>query len=134
MESNEEEAESNKEDGTRVILIVEDEETISDFIVRFLEEETPYKALSAINAVEALALVDVIKPDLFILDYQIPGNNGLELFDRLHAIKGLEEIPTLMFSANKLPLKALQERHITFLMKPFDLDNLLQMIEKLLLQ
>jgi CheY-like chemotaxis protein len=128
------EAEASKESGTRVILIVEDEETISDFVVRFLEEETPYRALSVMNAVQALELVGVIKPDLFILDYQMPGINGLELFDRLHAMKGLEAVPTLMFSANKLPLKPLQERHITFLMKPFDLAELLQMVEKLLVR
>ena len=126
------EAGASKESSTRVILIVEDEETISDFVVRFLEEETPYRALSVINALEALEVVGVIKPDLFILDYQLPGINGLELFGRLHAMKGLEAVPTLMFSANKLPLKPLQERHITYLMKPFDLDDLLQMIEKLL--
>ena len=125
-------AEAGKESGTRVILIVEDEEPISDFIVRFLEEETPYRALSVINARQALELADVIKPDLFILDYQLPGINGLELFDRLHTMKGLEAVPALMFSANKLPLKALQERHIPFLMKPFDLDDLLRMVERLL--
>jgi len=124
------EAVASKERGTRVVLIVEDEETISDFIVRFLEEETSYKAFSVLNASQALELVNVIKPDLFILDYQLPGINGLELFDRLHAMNGLEEVPALMFSANKLPLKALRERHITFLMKPFDLNELLRLVEK----
>jgi CheY-like chemotaxis protein len=67
-----------------------------------------------------------------MLDYQLPGINGLELFDRLHVMQGLEAVPALMFSANALPQKALQERHITSLMKPFDLDDLLKMVEKLL--
>jgi len=134
MASNKQETAASKETGTRVVLVVEDEETISDFIVRLLEQETPYKALSVLNATQALELVDVIKPDLFILDYQLPGINGLELFDRLHTMKGLETVPALMFSANILPQKALQERHLTFLMKPFDLDDLLQLVEKLLTQ
>jgi CheY-like chemotaxis protein len=132
MERKQEGAAPVKESGTRVILIVEDEETISDFIVRFLEEETPYRAIAVINAIQAIELVDVIIPDLFILDYQMPGINGLELFDRLHATKGLDAVPALMFSANKIPLKALQERHIPFLMKPFDLGELLEVVEKLL--
>ena len=132
MERKQEEVAPGKECDARVILIVEDEETISDFIVRFLEEETPYRALAVLNAIQAIKLVDVIKPDLFILDYQMPGINGLELFDRLHATKGLEAVPALMFSANKLPRKVLQERHIPFLMKPFDLDDLLQIVERLL--
>lgn len=125
---------ASEEISTRVILVVEDEETICDFIVRFLEEETPYKAFSVSNAVQALELVDVIKPDLFLLDYQLPGIDGLELFDRLHAMKGLEAVPTLMISANALSKKALQERHIPFLMKPFDLEDLLLIVEKLLTQ
>ena len=129
-----EEAASGKEAGTQVVLVVEDEEMISDFIVRLLEQETPYKALSVSNAIQALEIVNIIKPDLFMLDYQLPGINGLELFDRLHARKGLEAVPALMFSANALPQKALRERDITFLMKPFELDDLLQTIETLLIQ
>ena len=132
MASNKQEFAEGEEVGTQIILVVEDEETISDFIVRVLEEETPYKALSATNAIQALELVDAIKPDLLMLDYQLPGINGLELFDRLHTMQGLETVPALMFSASMLPQKALQERHITFLTKPFDLEALLQVVEKLL--
>lgn len=124
----------SKEIGMPIILVVEDEETINDFIVRLLEQETPYIPLSAANATQALELADVFKPDLFLLDYYLPGINGLELFDRLHTMRGLETVPALMFSANALPQKPLRERHITFLMKPFDLDDLLQIVEKLLIQ
>jgi CheY-like chemotaxis protein len=134
MTSDTQETVNSKAIGTRVILVVEDEETICDFIVRLLEDETPYKALSVPNAIQALELIDVIKPDLFLLDYQLPGINGLELFDRLHVMKELEAVPALMFSANALPQKALDERHIPFLLKPFDLDDLLQVVEKLLAQ
>ena len=134
MLSNKEADAASEEIRTRVILVVEDEETISDFIVRLLEEETPYKAFSVPNAVQALELVDVIRPDLFLLDYQLPGIDGLELFDRLHAMKGLEAVPALMISANALSQKALEKRHIPFLMKPFDLEDLLLIVEKLLTQ
>lgn len=134
MGRDKQEAATSQDIGRRVILVVEDEETISDFIVRLLEDETPYNAISVSNAAQALELVDVIKPDLFLLDYQLPGINGLELFDRLHAIQGLEAVPALMFSANVLPQKAFQQRGITFLMKPFDLDDLLQTVERLLIQ
>ena len=134
MGNNEEVMVAIKENGTRVILIVEDEETISDFMVRFLEEETPYRAISVINALEALELVNSIKPDLFILDYQIPGLNGIELFDRLHVMKGLEAVPALMFSASKVPFQPLHERGIPFLKKPFDLGDLLRVVEELLLR
>lgn len=138
MTSDTQETVIGKESGTRLILVVEDEETISDFIVRLLEQETPYKALAVPNAVQALELVDVIKPDLLLLDYQLLGIDGLELFDRLRATQGLEDVPALMFSADVLSQKALQkalsERHIPFLLKPFELDDLLLIVEKLLVE
>ena len=132
MASDQQETATSEQVHMQVILIVEDEEEIGDLIIQLLEQETPYKAFAATNAIQALALVATIKPDLFMLDYQLPGINGLELFDRLHAMQGLEAVPALMFSANALPQKALQKRHITSLIKPFDLDDLLKMVEKLL--
>ena len=132
MASDQQEDTASEQVHMQVILIVEDEEEIGDLIVQLMEQETPYKAFAATNAIQALELVATIKPNLFLLDYQLPGINGLELFDRLHAIKGLEVVPALMFSANTLPQKALQKRHITSLMKPFELDDLLKIVEKLL--
>ncbi|HEY6409099.1 MAG TPA: hypothetical protein VIY29_16690 [Ktedonobacteraceae bacterium] len=66
------------------------------------------------------------------LDYHLPGTNSLELFDRLHSVKGFETVPTLMVSSNPPPHQALQERHIILLEKPFDLIDLLKVIDTLL--
>jgi len=126
------EATANRETGTPTILTVEDDETIGDLLVRLMEQETPYKALHVTDAVQALEAVTSIKPSLFILDYQLPGINGLELADQLHSIKELETVPTLMVSANSPAREAMQQRHITFLKKPFDLHDLLTTVERLL--
>jgi CheY-like chemotaxis protein len=134
MVSDKQETKANKEPRIRTILLVEDDEEISEIIVRLLEQETRYKTIAVTNAIQALEIVNSIKPSVFILDYRLPGIDGLELFDRLHAIKGFEAVPTLMYSANSPSRKALQERHITFLAKPFELDNLLQAVEKLIAQ
>jgi CheY-like chemotaxis protein len=134
MMNYEPEATANKETATQTILAVDDEEALGDFLVRVIEQETPYQALSATDAVQALQVVSSIKPSLFILDYQLPGINGLELSDQLHSIEGLETVPTLMVSAASPSRKAMQQRHITFLKKPFNLSDLLQAIEELLPQ
>ena len=126
------EATANKEIATQTILAVEDEEALADFLVRVIKQETPYQALYATDALQALEVASSIKPSLFILDYQLPGINGLELSDQLHAIEGLETVPTLMVSAASPSRQAMQQRHITFLKKPFDLSDLLGTIEALL--
>ncbi|HEU0000025.1 MAG TPA: response regulator [Ktedonobacteraceae bacterium] len=123
---------SNQEANNQTILLVEDDEDISVFMTQILTDETPYEALRVPDATSALEVVDSIKPSLFILDYRLPGLNGLELSDRLHSIEGLETVPTMMISANYLPRNELQRRHITYLKKPFDLSHLLTAVEKLL--
>lgn len=122
----------NKESPNQTILLVEDDEDISFFMTQVLASETPYEAVRVPDATSALEVVDAIKPDLFILDYRLPDLNGLELSDRLHSIEGLETVPTMMISANILPRNELQQRHITYLKKPFDLSRLLATVEKLL--
>jgi len=123
---------SNQEANNPTILLVEDDEDISIFMAQVLTDETPYEALSVPDATSALEAVDSIKPSLFILDYRLPGLNGLELSDRLHSIEGLETVPTMMISANYPPRNELQQRHITYLKKPFDLSHFLTAVEKLI--
>lgn len=116
------------------LLVVEDDEDIGEFIAQALKHETPHAVLHVPDAFQALEAVKTITPLLFILDYQLPDSNGLDLSDRLHAIEGLTTIPTLMISANHPPRKDMQQRHITFLAKPFELHDLVQTINKLLPQ
>lgn len=117
---------------TQPILIVEDEEDIADFLTQVLGEIMPYPILPVASAEDALEAVHSIKPSLFLLDYRLPDSNGLELSDRLHSSEGLEAVPTVMMSASPPPLKEIQKRHIAFLPKPFDIQDLLEMLETLL--
>jgi DNA-binding NtrC family response regulator len=127
-------AESSSVEGKTpaVILIVEDDEAIGDLLVQVLKSETPYLALLATDAAQALERVKAVKPNLFILDYHLPGIDGLELHDRLHAIEGLEEVPTLMISSHSPGRQAMKQRQITFLKKPFELVDVLNSVEALL--
>lgn len=115
----------------KLIFIVEDDTIMEEFLITAITDETPYQVIAVPNGFEALTVVKDIKPQLFILDYLLPEMNGLELYDRLHSIEDLAETPTIMYSTN-LPTKELQKRHITGLSKPFELDELLSIIERLL--
>src|SRR5438067_12901970 len=115
----------------KTILVIEDDENIGDFIAQALQLETPYQTLLATSGEEALEQVKSIKPNIFLLDYMLPDVNGIELYDQLHSITEFEHIPAIMMSAN-LPTRELRKRQIMCLKKPFELDELLQTIEKLI--
>ena len=116
---------------TKTILIVEDDPDIGEFLVHAIMQETSFHPLLASDGFQALKLVREIKPDLLLLDYQLPSMNGLELYDRLHTSKKAADIPSIMMSAN-LPLREARQRKIMCLKKPVELDELLQTIEQFL--
>ena len=67
----------------------------------------------------------------FITDYHLPHINGIELYDRLHSTDDLANTPAIIMSAY-LPEEEVRKRHLISLSKPFELDELLDTVEKLL--
>lgn len=115
----------------KIILVVEDDRDIGEVLVEAITAESPYQAMLATDGLDALRMVQGIKPDLFILDYHLPGMNGIEAYDRLHAIETLADVPALMMSA-RLPRHELEKRKIVGMNKPIDLDEFLQTLDQLL--
>ena len=83
----------------KLILIVEDDASIGEMLVRAISEETPHQALLVPDSMHVLEIIKEYRPDLIILDYHLPRMNGLELYDRLQAIEGFENIPTILTTA-----------------------------------
>ena len=115
----------------KTILIVEDDTNIGEVLVQAISQETSYLAVLASDGFEALKFVENLTPNLFILDYQLPRMNGIELYDKLHAIEKVADVPTIMMSA-RLPQQELAKRNITAMNKPIDLDDFLQTIDQFL--
>ncbi len=65
--------------------------------------------------------------DLLLLDYQLPGMNGLEVFDRLQGMEETRGVPAIIISAT-LPTEELQRRGIYQLRKPMDIGNVIRLI------
>ena len=109
------------------ILIVEDDADIGHFLQQLIEDETPYNTVVIGDGLTALEKVPDIHPCLMLLDYQLPGINGLELYDRLRGKDDIEHVPAIMMSAT-LPVQELQQRGIFQLRKPMDVGGVLRMI------
>ncbi len=115
-----------------VLVIVEDDADIGATLLWAFQSETPYHAVLVTDAVQALEVAQSLTPSLFILDYQLPGMNGLELADCLWTMEGLKNVPTLMVSAYSPHWQATHQRGIAFLPKPFHLTEFLQAVDQLL--
>lgn len=78
------------------ILLVDDEESIH-LLYRDELEEAGYEVHSALSGDEALNTFDILKPDLVILDINMPGLNGI---DTLRCMKEKKpDLPIILSSA-----------------------------------
>jgi CheY-like chemotaxis protein len=115
----------------KTILVVEDDSDLAELFVQSLKDETHHQVILVTDGFQALKMVRSIKPNLFVLDYQLPSMDGIELYDHLHTIEGLENVPALFMSANA-PTGELKKRRVYYIKKPFELDDIFKTIEDLL--
>lgn len=112
----------------RRILIVEDEEDFADNLMTYLRR-SGYEVVVAHSGEEALEIVNDFTPELAVLDYKMPGMNGLETIDALR--RKLGRLGCIMMSGH-LPDDVLPEvrrcgiRHV--LGKPFSLSALNELL------
>ena len=118
----------------KTILVVEDDADNRELYTEAFALLTPHHVQVVRNGPEALHFVTQIKPDLFILDYRLPGMNGLDLYDQLHATPGLERVPAIIISSvtSEEAVHEIESRHLLRVDKPFDLDELLDTIKQAL--
>ena len=116
---------------TSIILVVDDDPDISLMLKNILEDFGSYQVILAANGFHAFDLLRSVQPDLFLFDYLLPGIDGLELYQRLHAERAFATIPVLFLSANA-PKEAFEKQHLFYLSKPFEVEDLLQKVDMLL--
>lgn len=114
------------------ILIIEDDQAIVRVLKRSLTYEG-YQVDAALDGEEGIKEFKRIKPDLLILDWMLPGMDGLEVCDRLRAAE--ENIPILMLTAKDNTqdrVFGLDAGVDDYMVKPFELDELTARIRALL--
>ncbi|MFC1851784.1 response regulator [candidate division CSSED10-310 bacterium] len=117
------------------ILIVDDEDTIITMLTHMLEFEG-YKTRSALNGQAALSAVHDNKPSLIILDLMMPGISGFEVCKELKTQREYSPIPVIMLTAKKGfddRVTGLRVGANDYITKPFNIDELLNSIEKQLI-
>lgn len=83
------------------ILIVEDNPLNMELLKDILEAQG-YQIVQAYNSEEALTLLKVAKPDLIVMDIQLPGMDGLTLTRLLKEKEGFKDIPIVAVTAHTM--------------------------------
>ncbi|NMG75128.1 sigma-54-dependent transcriptional regulator [Aromatoleum diolicum] len=112
------------------ILVIEDEAVLGKNIRIYLER-SGYDVRVAASAEEGLALLDVFKPDAVVLDFNLPGINGLEALARVRTFDG--SLPVIMITGHgsvELAVDAMKAGARDFLTKPVALGKLKLLIDK----
>jgi len=120
-----------------IILVVDDEESLSKILVRFLTG-LGHNVLSAPNGADALGILEHGAIDLLVTDINLPQVDGIEILKRLS--KRGSRIPIIAMSGGGTFDKSLLLGSaellgaVETLEKPFELDTLRQAVERVLSQ
>lgn len=118
----------------KTILIVDDDE-MSLHMAEFMLRKKTYQTISANSGEECLAALRKGKPDLILLDIEMPGMNGIETAERLRAAEETEKLPVIFLSGDKNPeteAAAWKAGAAGFIRKPFRPQELWAAVELLL--
>ncbi|MDO9557966.1 MAG: response regulator [Coriobacteriia bacterium] len=116
------------------ILLVEDNPQ-NRYLVTFLLEKNGFEVVSAEDGERAIALVEEQRPDLILMDVQLPKLDGYEATRRIKADERFKDIPMIALTAHSMKGdrgKALAAGCNDYVTKPVDAEGLLQRIRVLL--
>ncbi len=116
------------------ILIVEDEDDIRE-TTKFSMEAIGYQCITASNGMQGYKKAISEKPDLILLDMMMPVLTGMELLHKLRETHSAEDLPTIMLTAvsdQKNVQNILALGVADYVVKPFDINILIQKVQKVL--
>lgn len=110
------------------VLVVEDEPSIRHLIAAVITT-MGLRAITVESAEDALSLLETFRPDLIVTDNKLPGIQGEQLIGMLRNQASTRDLLVILTSAYAEP-----DRHQAdwFLPKPFDLDDMVDCINKCL--
>ena len=113
------------------VLLVEDDDSLRCCLGEFLASHGWEVAATAYGQ-EAMALAQRQRFDFSILDFHLPGTNGLDLFRQLVAIRPLPAILMSGLASLEEAAAARRAGFFTFLRKPLELERLRQSVQLLI--
>ena len=111
------------------LLIVDDEPNIHYSFEKILPDDI--RIVSAHSAEEGISKLRTEQPDVVVMDVRMPGMDGLEALQKMRAVDG--KVPVIMmtaFGTVNTAITAMKFGAFEYLLKPFDVKKMRQVIEK----
>lgn len=115
------------------ILIIDDDEDLCEELIEILADEG-MQAICAFDSRQAEALLNQDRYDCIILDFKIPGSNGIELLKKIKAKDA--GVPVFLITGRPFLEKLLEQENAAhlvrgFMNKPFDVEELLTLLKQI---
>lgn len=116
------------------ILVAEDDRAILE-VVKIILEQEGFETLFADREEAIRTIIRDNKPDLILLDIWLGGSDGGKIAKSIKTDKNIRHVPIIMISANNETERITREAGADgFLLKPFNIEDLLQIVRKHLKQ
>ena len=118
------------------ILVIEDQED-NRRILRDLLTSVGYEIIEAVTGEEGVAMAETVRPDLILMDIQLPGIDGYEATRRIRTYPALRQVPIIAVTSYALSgddVKAREAGCTDYVPKPFSPRALLAKIRQYLPQ
>ncbi len=114
---------------TKKVMVADDDPAILD-VMRMMLEFEGYEVATTLNGARVLELENDL-PDLLLLDIWMSGTDGRDICKALKKNNLTSGIPIVLVSASKdIERSAFEAGANDFIAKPFEMNDLLQVIEK----
>ena len=116
-----------------LVLIVEDNEKNMK-LARDVLQAKGYSTVEAVTGEEGVKLAKERKPDLILMDIQLPGISGIEAFKQIRGNAGTKDIPVIALTASVTPTDrtAISAAGFdAFLGKPINLTEFIDTVKRL---
>ncbi|MBF0469635.1 MAG: sigma-54-dependent Fis family transcriptional regulator, partial [Desulfamplus sp.] len=112
------------------VLIIDDDKQLSLSFRKILGQDG-YDTYAAYTGTEGIAMVDMVQPDLVVLDIRLPDMSGMDVFEAVHARHS--KLPVIIITAHgttETAIQAMKNGAFDYIYKPFDVPEMLVLIEK----
>jgi CheY-like chemotaxis protein len=110
-----------------VVLVVDDDEVVRKLVGAILKEEH-YRLVFVNSGLEAMKVLNTVRPDVILMDIEMPGMNGMQATRQIKADPRLAGVPVIMITGHSdsaMVRDSFRSGAADFIVKPFDREKMI---------